>query len=128
MGCAAAIANLNVFDSGRVLEKSTEKIKFLEDRLNQLNNLKYVGDIRNKGFMVGIELVKDRSNKESFPNTMRVGTKVGVVAREKGLIIRPLGDVIVLMPPFSASLDELDMMVRIIGDSIRDVTERSCLC
>lgn len=128
LGCAAAIANLNLFDSEGILGKLKGKIKFLEERLKALRDLQHVGEIRHKGFMVGIELVMDRSDKKSYPLAWRVGAKVGFKARDKGLIIRPLGNVIVLMPPLSSELNELDIMVEIISDSIKDVTERSCVC
>lgn len=122
LGCAAAIANLKLFDSESILDKVNEKIKFLKERLNVLNDLSHVGEIRNKGFMVGIELVMDRSDKRAYPLAQRMGIKVGIKARDKGLIIRPLGNVIVLMPPLSSGLNELDAMIEIIRDSIRDVT------
>lgn len=128
LGCVAAIANLKLFDSEGILDKVNKKIKFLNDRLKALNNLSHVGEVRNKGFMVGIELVMDRSDKRAYPLAQRIGIKIGLAARDKGLIIRPLGNVIVLMPPLSSGLNELDAMIEIIKDSIRGVTEKSCLC
>lgn len=128
LGCAAAIANLNIFESEDILCKLKEKIKFMEERLEVLSDLSHVGEIRNKGFMVGIELVMDRSTKRPYPLTWRIGTKVGLAAKDRGLIIRPLGNVIVLMPPLSTGLNELDVIIDIIEDSIREVTERPCVC
>ncbi|MEK7825289.1 MAG: aminotransferase class III-fold pyridoxal phosphate-dependent enzyme, partial [Nitrospirota bacterium] len=126
-GCAVAIANLNLFDSEDVLGGIKEKVIFLEERLRAFDGLQHVGDVRNKGLMVGIELVMDRSTKKPYPLSLRIGTKVGISARKKGLLIRPLGNVVVLMPPLSVTINELEAMVKITMDSILEVTERSCL-
>jgi adenosylmethionine-8-amino-7-oxononanoate aminotransferase len=127
LGCAVAIANLNLFDSEDVLGGIKDKVIFLEERLRAFDGLQHVGDVRNKGLMVGIELVMDRSTKKPYPLSLRIGTKVGISAREKGLLIRPLGNVVVLMPPLSVTINELEAMVKITMDSILEVTERSCL-
>jgi adenosylmethionine-8-amino-7-oxononanoate aminotransferase len=74
--------------------------------------------------MVGIELVADKDTKESFPPEERIGHRVIKEARKCGVIIRPLGDVIVLMPPLSISIDELDRLCDITYESIRVVTEK----
>ncbi len=127
LGCAVAIANLNLFDSEDVLGGIKEKAKFLEERLRALDGLQHVGNVRSKGLMVGIELVMDKSTKKPYPLSRRIGTKVGISARKKGLLIRPIGNVVVLLPPLSATINELETMVKITMDSILDVTERSCL-
>lgn len=76
------------------------------------------------GIMVGIELVLDKETKEPFPLKDNVGHQVILEARKQGLIIRPLGNVIVLMPPLSASLSEIDRICDITYASIQKVTER----
>jgi len=78
--------------------------------------------VRQKGFMVGIELVKDKQSKESYPLEEKVGIKVILEARKEGLIIRPLGDVIVIMPPLSISCEDLEKLVEIVFHSIEKVT------
>ncbi len=79
---------------------------------------------RQLGFTVGIELVSDPDTKKSYPHGAKIGMKVVKEARKKGLIIRPLGDVIVLMPPLSISDEEMEKLLEITYDSIREVTER----
>lgn len=124
LACVSALASLEVFEKDRTIEALQEKIVFLEERLRPFNRLLHVGELRQKGFMVGIELVKDKERKEHYPIEDKIGIKVMLEARKKGLIIRPLGNTIVLMPPLSVSLKELDRMVGIIYTSIEEVTER----
>src|SRR5206468_318874 len=77
-----------------------------------------VGVIRQLGFIVGIELVRDRKTKEPYPPTERIGMRVAAEARRLGLLIRPLGNVIVLMPPLSTTMRELRRMVGIVATAI----------
>ncbi|MEK6680930.1 MAG: aminotransferase class III-fold pyridoxal phosphate-dependent enzyme, partial [Nitrospirota bacterium] len=104
-------------------QKLQKKIKYLSERLKELENLKYVGDIRQKGFMVGIELVKDKEAKEPYPLEDKIGIKVIKEARKHGVIIRPLGNIIVLMPPLSIKINELKKILDVVYMCIRDVTE-----
>lgn len=73
--------------------------------------------------MVGIELVKDRGTKTPYLPGDKIGARIVMECRKNGLIIRPLGDVIVLMPPLSISLQELKKMVQIVFASVKLVTE-----
>ena len=125
LACAAAIANLEVFEEEEVMEKLQDKIAFLTEKLKPFRSLDHVGDVRQCGVMVGIELVADKETKEPFPPGERIGNKVILDARKQGLIIRPLGDVVVLMPPLSISIDEIDRLCDITHRSIRNITEGS---
>jgi adenosylmethionine-8-amino-7-oxononanoate aminotransferase len=122
LACSAALASLEVFERARTLEELERKIDFLEEKLQPFLNLPHVGEVRQKGFMVGIELVKDKQSKESYLLEEKVGIKVILEARKKGLIIRPLGDVIVIMPPLSISCGDLEKLVEIVFHSIDKVT------
>ena len=84
--------------------------------------MEYVGDIRQKGLMVGIELVKDKQAKEPYAWEERIGMKVCQKAREYGVILRPLGNVIVLMPPLSISKEELKQLVDAAYRAISEIT------
>jgi adenosylmethionine-8-amino-7-oxononanoate aminotransferase len=123
LGCAVALANLEVFRRERTLTRLRPKIAALTRWLRPLGKLPQVGDIRQCGFMVGIELVKDRLTKEPHPPAQRVGHRVALEARRRGLLIRPLGNVVVLMPPLSIPREALARMVSIIEASIRTVGE-----
>jgi len=111
LACAAALANLQVFEKEKTLNKLQPKIEYLKKRLVKFYDLKHVGDIRQHGFMVGIELAKDRRTKEPFAWEEKIGIKVCQKVRERGVILRPLGNVIVLMPPLSISIKELDQLL-----------------
>jgi adenosylmethionine-8-amino-7-oxononanoate aminotransferase len=123
LACAAAVANLKVMKEERVLEKLQGKIQFLSDTLKEYAGLEHVGDIRQLGMMVGIELVVDKTTKEEYPYEHKIGIKVIKDARRRGLILRPLGNIIVLMPPLGISLDELSEILSITYHSIKTVTE-----
>ncbi|QWV95336.1 adenosylmethionine--8-amino-7-oxononanoate transaminase [Geomonas oryzisoli] len=122
IACAAALASLDVFEKDRLLEQLPEKIDYLQDRLQRLMELTHVGDVRQEGMIAGIELVRDRHSREPYPWEERVGVRVCLEARKHGIFIRPLGNVIVVFPPLSISLDELALLMDGIEASIRSVT------
>ncbi|MDD5093840.1 MAG: adenosylmethionine--8-amino-7-oxononanoate transaminase [Dehalococcoidia bacterium] len=123
LACAAALANLEIFRKEKVIENLQPKIAFLQSALRKFRQLDHVGDIRQSGFMMGIELVADRNKKTPYLIESKTAIRVIQEARQRGLIIRPLGDVIVLMPPLSTSLEELNQILGITYDSIKVVTE-----
>ncbi len=118
LACAAALANLEVFDKDGTLQHMPEKEYALSEGLEMIKKLPHVGDVRRKGFMVGIELVKDKKTKEPYPPAEKIGIRVITEARRLGLIIRPLGNVVVLMPPLSSTLRELKRMTEITRKAI----------
>jgi len=112
LACAAALATLEVLESDHVIERLADKIDLLGTLLAEhVAPLPAVGEIRHRGFMTGIEL-------SGFGYEERIGHQVTLAARERGAIIRPLGDVVVLMPPLSISDDELRRLVAVTGESI----------
>lgn len=123
LACAAALASIELFQKENILANLEPKISFLQERLKEFKKLDHVGDVRQKGIITGIELVKNKKTKEPYPLELKTGYKVTDSAREKGAVIRPLGNVIVLMPPLSISEDELAMLLDITYNSIKKVTE-----
>jgi len=123
LACAAAIANMEIFAAEGTIAKLAGKIAHLQERLGEISLLKHVGEIRQRGFMVGIELVVDRKSRGEYPPEAKIGHRVTLAARNSGLIIRPLGNVIVLMPPLSITREELDRLCDITVASIREVTD-----
>ncbi|MEA2404853.1 MAG: adenosylmethionine---8-amino-7-oxononanoate aminotransferase, partial [Thermoleophilaceae bacterium] len=117
LACAAALASLRVFEQERTLEKLWDKIELLGELLDPIESLDGVREVRRCGFMCGIEL-------EGFPLDARIGHQVTLAARERGAIIRPLGDVVVLMPPLSIRPRDLRRLVAIVTDSILAVTRQ----
>ena len=123
ISCAAALGNLEVFRKYKTLEKLQGKIEFLEQELKEFRGLKHVGDVRNKGLMVGIELVDDKETKKPYPANMKMGWKVADLAMEGEVLIRPLGNVVVLMPPIGISLEELKKLLNVTYNAIKEATE-----
>lgn len=122
LGCAAALACLDIFETEKTIEALKPKIQMLESFLHDSASLDHVGDVRNMGMMAGIELVKDKSTKEPYPWEEKMGWRVCYYARDHGVIIRPLGNVVVIMPPLSISIGNLAQLLKVINDGIREVT------
>ncbi|MFT0803985.1 adenosylmethionine--8-amino-7-oxononanoate transaminase [Bacillus swezeyi] len=124
LGCAVAIENLRLFESEKIVEQVAEKSKALHLLLQDLTSLPHVGDIRQLGFMCGIELVQSKETKRSYPSEQRVGYQVSLKMRELGMLTRPLGDVAAFLPPLSSTIEELEAMVSIMKEAIHEVTSR----
>ncbi|MEK6684076.1 MAG: adenosylmethionine--8-amino-7-oxononanoate transaminase [Nitrospirota bacterium] len=123
LGCAAALANLEIFEKERVLEKLRPKIEALARFLKPLQGHPHVGEVRQIGLIAAVELVKDRTTKEPYPLEERWGWRAAQEALKRGMILRPLGNVVPLLPPLSVTLPQLKKMVSILEESIRAVTE-----
>ncbi len=123
LGCAAALATLKIFEKECVIEKLQKKILILKKGLRRFWKLKHVGDIRQLGMMIGIELVQNRFTKAPYPLEQRIGHQVTLVARKGGLILRPLGNVIVILPPYICSAAQLKTILNITYEAIQKVTE-----
>jgi adenosylmethionine-8-amino-7-oxononanoate aminotransferase len=111
LACAAGIASLELFEKHNLLAAVHEKTERLAVRLDRLKSHCHVGDVRQKGLMVGIELVEDKGTRKSFDPRRRVGAAVCLAARRHGVMLRPLGDVIVLMPPLAMPSEQIEMLV-----------------
>jgi adenosylmethionine-8-amino-7-oxononanoate aminotransferase len=107
LGCAAALATLRLLEDGAIINGVPEKAAVLREALAPLMSHPHVGDIRQAGLMCGIELVANRETKSSFPPGERHGHHICLSLRDRGIFLRPLGDVIVLMPPLSVTNAEL---------------------
>lgn len=124
LACAAALANIKIFRAERVIEGLAAKIKAIAEKLAAIRCLRHVGDARQCGMIVGIELMEDKAAKVPYPWEQTIGAAVCMKAREYGLFIRPVGDVVVFMPPLSSTVDEISQMIAIIQQSIEEVTDR----
>jgi adenosylmethionine-8-amino-7-oxononanoate aminotransferase len=122
IACAVAIENMRLFKKEQTLKKLKGKIALLKDKLRRFYDLPHVGEVRQRGFMVGIELVKNKKTKMPYPPEEKIGQKVTWEARRRGVIIRPLGDVIVLMPPLAISERMLKKLTDVVYSSIERVT------
>jgi adenosylmethionine-8-amino-7-oxononanoate aminotransferase len=124
LGCAVAMASLELFEREGILEKMQPRIAYLGQRLREeFLPFGHVSDVRQWGYMAGIELVEDKARRKNYAPERRIGHKVILEARKRNVLIRPLGDVIILMPPLSISDDELSALLDVVYDCIRCVTE-----
>ena len=124
LAAAAAMATLDVFDEERTLERLPEKIAHLRELLRHLAERPHVGHIRQCGLIAGIELVRERTAQEPYPATERIGRRVCEVALRCGVLLRPLGDTIVLWPPLAISLEQLAEIVAAVDRGIVEVTQQ----
>ncbi len=128
LGCAAALASLDLLEA--LLPLLPNKVALLSRELAPLADEPHVGNLRQAGFMVGLELVRDRSDRAPYPYASQAGWVVARAARKRGLLVRPIGNVVVFMPPPGAGDEDLREMASILGDSFiasRDVLERLAL-
>ncbi|UKS31228.1 adenosylmethionine--8-amino-7-oxononanoate transaminase [Paenibacillus sp. HWE-109] len=123
LGCAVALASLKLFDERNILEGVKRKASYVENKLAALKERPHVGDIRQQGLMIGIELVRDKATREPYDWAERIGVRTSLRARELGMLTRPLGNVIVFIPPLVSTEAELEAMIHILRDSIIHVTE-----
>ena len=121
LGAAAALATLDVFDEEKTLEALGPKIRRLENHLARIGRLPHVGDCRQCGLIAGVELVRDRETNEPYPWAEKRGWRVCDEARRQGVLLRPLGNVIVIFPPLAISIDELDRICATIERGIAEL-------
>ena len=119
LACAAAVASLDLFEKNNLVIVSAQRAADLSGMLEPMRALLHVGDIRQKGMMVGIELVADKSSRRRFDPKRRVGAEVCARVRRHGVILRPLGDVVVIMPPLAMELDDLRRIVSAVEHEVR---------
>lgn len=116
LACAAAIANLALFEQENTLAKMQALDGLLDERLARLRRLEHVADVRRRGFMMGVEL-------EDYGFAERMGFRVCLAARAHGVLLRPLGNVVVLMPPLSLTRDEATLMFDALEQAVVAVTD-----
>src|SRR5688572_11579795 len=111
LACAAAIANLEAFETEGTLLRLQPKIRLMAELLSSVAAMPEIAEVRACGFMAGIDLGEHDA-------ALRLGHRVTLEARERGAIVRPLGDTVVLMPPLSISKAELRRLVSIVAEAI----------
>ncbi len=123
LGCAVALENISIFERENLIGKIQVTIQHLQDRLQEFYTLNHVGDIRVCGLAVGIELMENTKRQTLYPFEEKVGLRVCKAALERGAILRPLVNTIVLMPPLQITISELDSLLDITYKAIAEVTE-----
>lgn len=123
LGCSAAIASIDLLLDKKFMNSVNKKIELFEKLLRQFNNLSHVGEVRQKGMMIGIELVRDKETRKPYEPWERIGHRVCREVRKDGIFLRPLSNVIVLMPPLTITEREIRYLVETTFRAIKRVTE-----
>ena len=123
LACAVALKSLQLFQEDDLLAKLQLKIARLKQHLGDFAAMPHVGDVRQCGLAAGIELVENKDTGLQYPWEQRIGVRVCLEARKRGVFSRPLGNTIVIFPPLVISNSELDMLSNVLQESIRVVTE-----
>lgn len=123
LACAAALASLAIFERDGLLGHVRSLVDRLGARLASFWDLPHVGDVRQVGLIAGIELAADRRRRLPYAWGDRIGHRVAAQARRRGLILRPIGNVLVFMPPLVTSAEELDAMLDILREAIAAETD-----
>ncbi len=118
LACAAALGCLEVFEKENTLAGLGERISLIEKYLEKMKGFNNVGNVRHCGLMAGVELVEDKDTQANFDSGMRLGANICQVLRSKGVMMRPLGDVLVIMPPLAIPVEVLDDMLETVCEVV----------
>ncbi|MCB2187026.1 MAG: adenosylmethionine--8-amino-7-oxononanoate transaminase [Deltaproteobacteria bacterium] len=123
LAAAAALASLDLMAENQVLANVQARAEQMAQGLAPLAGRPHVAEIRQQGLMGGIEIMADPAKNKAYAPGARMGHQVIMAARPRGVIVRPLGDTIVLMPPLSSSEEEIDLLVDAVSQAVIAVTE-----
>lgn len=123
LACAAALASLDLFTPALLASLPVKSAALASALERRVRPLRHVAEIRQRGLMIGIEMMRAPERRESYAATERVGHRVILAARRRSVILRPLGDTLVLLPPLSITPDEIETLVAVAADAIAEVTD-----
>ena len=122
LACSAALASLDLFTPALLTALPEKAAALARELAARVQPLPHVAEIRQRGLMIGVELMRDPASREMYTPAERVGHRTILAARRRGVILRPLGDVLVLMPPLSITPDEIATIAGVAAESIAEVT------
>ncbi len=121
--CAAALANLDIIEAERLVENAATVGAYLLERLQELQELPHVGEVRGLGLLAAVEIVADKATRAKFAPELKVGERIQARARAGGLLCRAVSDVICLAPPLIITREEVDLVVSRLATAITGVGE-----
>jgi len=125
LGCAVANRTIQIFDEENVIERNQETALYIHQKVTaMLKDIPHVGEFRQLGMIGAIELVEDMETKKPFDWQKRVGYEIYKIALEKGVLLRPLGNIVYFMPPYVITYDEIDFMVQVAKEAILEYFNR----
>jgi len=122
LGCRAALATLDIFQEDPVLERNQELAQIMREATAHFADHPHVAEVRQHGMILAIEMVRSKQDREAFPWQERRGRRVYLHALKKGVLLRPLGDVIYFMPPYTITADQLHHITAVAWEGIQLAT------
>ncbi|MDX1251060.1 MAG: adenosylmethionine--8-amino-7-oxononanoate transaminase [Gammaproteobacteria bacterium] len=122
LACRAALATLDIFEQDKVLEKNRELAECMRAATAHFADHPHVAEVRQRGMILAIEMVKDKPSREPYPWQERRGLRVYLHALEKGALLRPLGNVIYFMPPYVITPEQIDYLAEVAWEGIQKAT------
>jgi adenosylmethionine-8-amino-7-oxononanoate aminotransferase len=126
VAAAAALANIAIMENEKICEHVKDIGIYFQSELAKLSGLPMVGDVRGHHLMAAVEFVSDKQSRESFPPESKIADRVFQKAREKGVIIRPVGNAIIMSPPLIFSKQDCEEVTRVLSEVIPQVAEELC--
>ncbi len=124
LGCAAALATLDIFEQDNVIENNKALSQQMGNAVAHLRDHPHVAEVRQRGMIIAMEMVKDKQTKEAYPWQERRGLRVYQHALSRGALLRPLGNVIYFMPPYVITPEQIDFLAEVASEGI-DVATRA---
>ena len=122
LACTAALATLDIFATDAIIERNRATSAYLGRRARELADHPHVTEVRQCGMIVAVEFAKDKRNREPYPWSERRGRRVYRYSLDQGVLLRPIGDVVYFMPPYTVNEAEMDLMVRVAAEGIELAT------
>jgi adenosylmethionine---8-amino-7-oxononanoate aminotransferase len=122
LACTAALATLDIFAADHVIERNRQKAAYMGRRARELEHHEHVAEVRQCGMILAVEFVKNKRTREPYPWVERRGQQLYRYSLDRGVLLRPIGDVVYFMPPYIVDEEEMDLMVRVAAEGIERVT------
>jgi adenosylmethionine-8-amino-7-oxononanoate aminotransferase len=122
LGCAAALASLAIFREDRTLEANRALAAHMGARARELEDHAHVAEVRQRGMIVAIELVRNKATREPYPWQERRGLTIYRHALTRGVLLRPIGNVVYFMPPYVITPAEIDLMAEVAREGVELAT------
>jgi len=123
LACRAALATLAIFAEDQVIEKNQNLMQVMEEATRPLQDHPHIGEVRQQGMIVAMEMVKDKATRQTYPWQERRGLQVYRYALDKGVLLRPLGNVIYFMPPYVITPEQIHQLAKIALAGIEQATQ-----
>ena len=123
VACAAALANLAIIEREALCAHVRALSPYFMSRLDSLRELPIVGDVRGMGLLAGIEFVENKESRRSFTAELTLGKRVALACRDRGVMVRPFGSMVLMSPPMTITRSDVDTLVDVLRESIGQVTD-----